>query len=527
MSGYFQYMINNSQEIFFYLLQHVQMTCIAVVMSVVIGVPLGILVSYYIKLSKLVIGFVNVVQAIPSVAMLGFAIPFLGIGIKPAIVMVILYSLLPIVKNTFIGIQNISPEIIEVAEGIGLTKKQTLQKVQIPLALPVIMSGVRISAVTAVGLMTIAAFVGAGGLGYLVFSGIRTVNNYQVLAGAVPACFLALCVDWLVGLVEKLVTPASLKRSRSKNEINKKHNKRQIRGIIIFTCCCIIILLISSLAGLNAGKSNLSIRVGAKDFTEQFIIGNMIADIIEDRTNLTVSRNFNMGGTQAVFNAIISDNLDIYVEYTGTAYVEILKYPPSSNHELVYQTVKKDFKDKYNIDVLNQWKFNDTYTLAVRRETAEKYNLVTISDLAKVSEHLIAGTTLEFLNRDDCMPGLKKMYNLHFAKEVGIDGSPRYIALVNHETDVVDAFSTDGLLKKFDLVVLKDDKNYFPPYYAIPLVRNETLKANPQLEAILDELGDKLTNEVMMDLNYQVDVEHKRPEDVARSFLLERNLIQK
>jgi osmoprotectant transport system permease protein len=527
MNAFFQYVSENGRDVFSYLLQHVQMTCIAVALAALIGVPLGILINYYTRLSKPVLGFVNVIQAIPSVAMLGFAIPFLGIGSKPAVIMVVLYSLLPIVKNTFIGIQNISPDTIEVAEGIGLTRKQILQKVQIPLALPVIMSGVRISAVTAVGLMTIAAFVGAGGLGYLVFSGIRTVNNEQVLAGAIPACILALSVDWAVGLVEKLVTPVSLQEPQNLDREAGRRKRHRSQGILAFILVCLTVLVVASFITSGMKNSNQTIRVGAKDFTEQLVVGSMVSDLIEDKTDLSVSRNFNMGGTQAVFNALTSNSLDLYVEYTGTAYVEILKHPASSDIDQVYQAVKKDYKEKYNIDVLDQMSFNDTYTLAVTQETAKKYGLKSISDLAKVSNRLTAGTTLEFLNRNDCLPGLKKLYKLNFAKEVGIDGSPRYVALTNGGTDVVDAFSTDGLLKKFNLAVLKDDKDYFPPYYAIPLIRDETLKAYPEVEPLLDELGKLLTNETMMNLNYQVDIEQKKPEDVAHQFLLQQGLIEK
>ena len=162
-------------------------------------------------------------------ALLGIAIPFLGIGSAPAIAMVILYSLLPIIKNTYTGLSNISPQIMEAAKGIGLTKMQRLFKIQIPLSLPVIMAGIRVSAVTAVGLMTIAAYIGAGGLGYLVFSGIRTINNFQILAGAIPACLLALLVDYVFSIIERLVTPISLQTNALTNinlwrEIYEKNN---------------------------------------------------------------------------------------------------------------------------------------------------------------------------------------------------------------------------------------------------------------------------------------------------------------
>lgn len=207
----FQYMAQHMQDILFRGFQHLQITLFAILIAVVIGVPLGILISYIKPFKKPVLGIANVVQAIPSIALLGFLVPFLGIGEKPAIFMVVIYSLLPIIKNTAIGLSNINAEMLEAAKGIGMTRFQVMTKVKLPLALPVIMAGIRISAVTSVGLVTIAAFIGAGGLGYLIYSGIRTVNTNQILAGAIPACLLALFVDGLGSVFEKITTPACFK----------------------------------------------------------------------------------------------------------------------------------------------------------------------------------------------------------------------------------------------------------------------------------------------------------------------------
>ena len=201
MANFIKYIINQKSQIINLLLQHIQLTFIAILFAIIIGIPLGILVSKNEKIRKYILGLINIFQAIPSMALLGLLVPMLGIGSKPAIVAVVLYSLLPIVKNTSTGILGIDKNIIESATGIGLTSKQILYKIQLPLALPVIMAGIRISAVTAVGLMTLAAFIGAGGLGYLVFSGVQTVNNVMILAGAIPACILALVVDYLFSKV--------------------------------------------------------------------------------------------------------------------------------------------------------------------------------------------------------------------------------------------------------------------------------------------------------------------------------------
>ena len=520
--SFISYTVANNGQILFLLAEHIRLTAVAVGLAILIGVPLGILISYMHRLSKPVLGVANVIQAIPSMALLGFAIPFLGIGTKPAIVMVVLYSLLPIIKNTYTGIEGINPQMLEAATGIGMTRSQILQKIQIPLALPIIMAGIRISSVTAVGLMTIAAFIGGGGLGYLVFSGIRTVNNDQILAGAIPACLLALFVDFVIGLIEKLVTPVSLQKVSG----SKKRNRGR-KAILGVTAAALVILF--TVSGItNATQSanqKETITVGGKDFTEQVLLTHLVSDVIEADTDLSVNRQPMLGGTQVAFGALKSGEIDLYVDYTGTCYVDTLKDPPLSDMEKVYQTVKTEFKKQYDIDVLKQMNFNNTYTLAVKPETAEKYNLKTFTDLSKVSNQLTISPTLEFMNRADSLPGLIKTYGFQFKDAKPMDGSPRYTALMSGNSDVVDAFSTDGLLKKYNLVVLKDDKSFFPPYYAVPLVRGEVLEKHPELSHVLEKLGSILTDDVMSELNYQVDELGKDPEQVAKEFLTGKNLI--
>lgn len=518
---FFEYIINNQQQILSLLLEHIKLTVISVGLAILIGVPLGIFISYMKKLNKPILGIASIVQAIPSMALLGFMIPLLGIGTLPAVVTVVLYSLLPIIKNTYTGIDNINPQTLEAAKGIGLTRFQVLTKVQIPLALPVIMAGVRISAVTAVGLMTMAAFIGAGGLGKLVFSGIRTVNNYQILAGAIPACLLALLVDFLAAMIEGLVTPISLQ----KGDLSSKRKKRTGKKIAlsIVALALVISFIFSYFNGIN--KNTKVITVGSKDYTEQVVLGNMVSDLIEAHTDISVNRQIELGGTQVCYTALKSGEIDMYIEYSGTAYGDLLKYPPISDVQEVYDTVKKDLKDKFGIDTLKQMSFNNTYTLAITQDTSAKYHLKSISDLAKVAPNLVSGTTFEFLNREDGLPGVKKIYGFDFKDSKALDSSPRYIALNNGDVDVIDAFSTDGLLKKFGLVTLEDDKNFFPPYYAIPIIAEDVLEKFPEIEPLMDQLGTALTNDVMQELNYKVDELQERPEDVAHDFLVEQGLI--
>ena len=518
---FIDYIIENKDQIISLCIEHIELTALALIIAIIIGVPIGILISYKRKLNKPVLGITSVTQAIPSMALLGFMIPFLGIGTAPAIVVVVLYSLLPIIKNTYTGIANISPATVEAATGIGLTKAQILTKIQIPEALPIIMAGVRISSVSAVGLMTMAAFIGGGGLGYLIFSGIRTVNNYQILAGAIPACILALLVDYFFGAIEKLVTPISL-QNETKSKEKQKKERRKNKIIVIITILIIGLLFLQEID--FSKKSENVIRVGSKDFTEQEILCYMTSQAIENNTDIDVENECNLGGAQVVFSALTNDNIDLYIDYAGTDYTDILKHKPISDVDKVYKTIKKEMKEKYDIEVLNQMAFNNTYALAVTKETAQKYNLATISDLTRVSNDLIIAPTLEFINREDGLAGLEKEYGLSFKDTIGIDGSPRYTALQNNNAQVIDAFTTDGLLKKFNLVVLEDDKNFFPSYYAIPLVRSDTLKEYPEIEKVLNALGPYLTDEVMQDLNYQVDELGKSPEKVATDFLNMINL---
>lgn len=520
MNGLWSFFTNKHDQILSLLGQHLYLSIVSVLVAIAIGVPLGILISKHKNLSKPIIGAANIIQAVPSLALLGLLIPFIGIGSTPAIVMVVLYSLLPIVKNTYTGLTNIDADILEAARGIGLTKSQTMKKVQLPLAFPMIMAGIRISAVTAVGLMTIAAFIGAGGLGYLVFSGVQTVDNNMILAGALPACILALLIDYIVGKLE-----SSLSYKNKQQAAASKSSKSPLKKGILLSATAILVVGVGATAIYSKADAKDTITIGSKNFSEQIILGNMVADLIEDKTDIHVERKMNLGGTQVAFNALNTGDIDLYVEYTGTGLVNILKKPAINNPDEVYKTVQQEFQKTYGIELLKPIGFNNTYALAVRQDTAQKYKLNTISDLAKVSNKLVLGPTIEFPNRNDGLIGLAKTYNMQFKDVKAIDGGLRYTALQNQESDVIDAFSTDGLLEAFHLKVLEDDKGFFPPYYAVPIVKQDTLKKYPELKRTINMLAGKLTDEKMRELNYRVDSLKEDPAKVAKDFLQKEKLI--
>lgn len=526
MTGFIRYMTDNSHAIWGYSLEHLRLTMTAVTIAVLIGVPLGILISYIRRLYKPVIGFANIVQAVPSLALLGFLIPLMGIGALPGISMVVIYSLLPIIKNTSTGLGNIDRETLEAAKGIGMTRMQVLLWVKLPLALPVIMTGVRISAVTAVGLVTLAAFIGAGGLGYLVYSGIRMVNTYMILSGALPACAMALLIDYGASLVERVVVPICFRSDVKSFTPDRIRRHRVNRALVIAGIGAILLLtLYANLPGRRP-EGVKTFTVGSKDYTEQIILGHMFAELIEDRTDFVVDRKLGLGGTHIVFGAMQTGEVDMYVEYTGTAYGATLGYSETKTADEVFAIIKKDFAEKYRMTFLEPIGFNNTYAMMVTPETAAKYKLKTVSDLARASSELIAGPGMEFAERHDGLKGLIAAYGMRFMDVIPLDGGvPKYTALLQNQVQTSDAFSTDGTLMKYNMVILEDDRQFFPPYHSVPLVRDEILEKYPEMRTVLNLLANAIDDAQMRNLNYQVDVEGKQPEEVAAAFLREKGLL--
>lgn len=525
INEFINFLALKGNEVISLALEHIELTLYAVLFSILVGVPMGILITRGKKLASFVLALASIVQAIPSLALLGFMIPILGIGSPPAIVMVFLYSLLPIVKNTYTGLMNINPDTLEAARGMGLTRGQILRMIQFPLALPVIMTGIRISAVTAVGLMTIAAFIGAGGLGYMVFSGVQTVNNYMILAGAIPACLLALVMDYIMGRIEVFVTPKGIKTADGKIKVGKR-DKAPFQKSLVLKLAPVMLALVLITTSVNALiKEPATISVGSMNFNEQLILGHMVSTLIEENTDITVDRKLNLGGSNVVLNSMKTGDLDLYVEYTGTAYVSIMGKEAISDSDETFKQAKEYYENNFGLTWLEPLGFNNTYTLAISKDLAKKHNLATFSDLAKIAPDLRLACTIVFSTREDGLLGLQKHYNMHFGEINTVDGGLRYNSISNDQSDVIDAFSTDGLLKAFDLQVLEDDLNLFPPYHAAPVVSMDTLEEYPEIAEELDKLSGLIDDETMRELNYKVDKEEQDPRNVADTFLKEKGLI--
>jgi len=288
-----------------------------------------------------------------------------------------------------------------------------------------------------------------------------------------------------------------------------------------------VLLLLFITASCSSSKKD-QIVIGSKNFTEQVILGEILSILLEEKTDLKIVKKLNLGGTFVCFTALKNGDIDIYAEYTGTGLVAILKKELIPDKETTYQTVKDEFKSKYNLQWLKPLGFNNTYTLTMREKQAKKLSIKKISDLKKYEGMLQAGFNHEFMERDDGYKGLSKKYNLRFKKEAKeLDSGLMYKAVKEKEVDVICGFATDGRIAAFNLVMLKDDKNFFPPYYAAPLVSMEISKKYPVIESALNKLGGLITDEEMRRMNYEVDQKGLKEETVARNFLVTKGLIDK
>ncbi len=270
------------------------------------------------------------------------------------------------------------------------------------------------------------------------------------------------------------------------------------------------------------------IVVASKNFTEQYILAEIIAQLIESQTDLHVERKLNLGGTQFAFEALRKGDIDIYPEYTGTGLVSILKQKPISNPKKTFHIVYNAFQKKYNLVWLNSFGFNNTYALAVRRNDAQFQDVTSISDLKEVAKTIKIGATHEFLYRQDGFPNLTKTYGIEFpeANAMSLDPGLMYTAIKEKQVDMIAAFSTDGRLEAFKLRLLKDDRQYFPPYEAAPLVRQSIIDTYPEIQPVLKKLQGTISNEEMMRMNYEVDSMGKSSAEVAHAFLSRKKLIK-
>ncbi len=289
----------------------------------------------------------------------------------------------------------------------------------------------------------------------------------------------------------------------------------------------LLLWLFVLLAACTPGRETRLI-IGSKNFSEQVVLSELVAQHLENRTGLEVERRFYLGGTYICHQALLADRMDVYVEYTGTALTAILKDPPQSSPPAVYARVRDEYAHRFDLEVTEPLGFNNTFAIVIRGEDARRLNLHTLSDAARYAPQWRAGFGYEFMERPDGYPGLAQTYGLRFAAPPRImDLGLLYRALLEKQVDLVAGNSTDGLIAALDLVVLEDDRHYFPPYEAVPIVRRQTLARHPQVRAALAELAGVISDAEMRQLNYAVDGQHRDAKDVVREFLQSKGLVRK
>jgi osmoprotectant transport system permease protein len=493
--------------------EHLLLVAIAMLVASAIGIPLGIFITRQPKLAPPILGIANVLQTIPSLAIFGFliSVPFFGgIGKNPAIVALTLYALLPLIRNTYIGISNVDSAVREAGKGMGMTDWQLLTQVEIPLAAGVILAGIRVATVISVGLATIAAAIGGGGLGVFIFRGLATVNNQLILAGAIPAAGIALVADFGLGWLERYL----MQPPKHRNKNNFKF--AAIGGALALTVMGAVIV--------QSQQIPATIAIGSKNFTEQIILGELLAQHIESHTKLKVDRQLNLGGTFICHEAVKSGQIAGYVEYTGTSLTAVLKQEPIKNPQVVFDTIKQAYSQQFQLEIMPPLGFENTFAFIVRSEDAQRLQIKTLSAAAKYTPQMRGGFGYEFLERKDGYPAVAKTYGLKFAKTQQMEFGLMYQALKEKQVDLIAANSTDGLISVLNLVVLEDDKHYFPPYQAVPVFNQATLKKYPELRTAINQLAGLISTKDIQTMNYQVDNQSLPVNQVVHDWLKLKNI---
>lgn len=487
------------------LLEHLQISLMSLVIAIVIAIPLAIFLSNRKKINEGVLQVTGIFQTIPSLALLGLFIPFMGIGKIPAITALVIYAIFPIYQGAVTGFAEIDPSLEEAARAFGMTKWEKLKKYKLSLAMPIIMSGVRTSSIMIIGTATLAALVGAGGLGSFILLGIDRNNSSLILIGAISSALLAVLFGGLIKYLQ-----------------NKK-----LKTILISFVMALLLLLLSFVP--FGGNNKKPLVIAGKLGAEPEILINMYKELIEDETDLKVELKPNFGKTTFLYEALKSGSVDLYPEFTGTITSTLLEEDPGDiekDPEEYYKVARDEILKQDDLAYLSPSEFQNTYALAVREDFAEENNLEKISDLKKLEKSLVAGFTLEFNDREDGNKGLKSLYDLNFDVKT-MEPALRYTAISNKSIDVTDVYSTDSQIITNKLRVLEDDKKLFPPYQAAPILRSETLEKYPELEKALGKLSGKITSKEMAEMNYEVDVKGRPAKDVARDYLIKEGLIEK
>lgn len=497
-----------------YLAWHVLLSASALLLGLAISLPLAVAASRSARLRWPVLAFAGLIQTIPSLALLALFYPLLlglsaaseavfgkgfsALGFLPSLLALTLYSMLPILRTATTGILGVDPAVREAADGVGMTPRQRLWQVELPLAMPVIMAGVRTAAVWTIGAATLSTPVGQTSLGNYIFAGLQIENWVFVLFGCLASAVLAMSVDQLLGLIE---TGAAKRR----------------RGLIITGAALLAIGTLAAVSPLAAIGKPASYVVGAKNFSEQYILAELMAERLE-ATGARVSRKEDLGSAVA-YRALAAGELDVYVDYTGTLWTNVLNRNDNPGREAVLAQLTAELKKRDGVVVLGSLGFENAYAFAMRADRAEALGIASLADLARQAPGLTLGSDLEFLSRPE-WKGVDRAYDFHFKAERSFQPTFMYRALAGGEADVISAFSSDGRISADKLVVLTDPKGALPPYDAVILVSPKRAGDERLLSALRPLVGS-VSVEAMRAANYSVDRDRDKvtPVEAARGLV--------
>lgn len=492
-----------------YLGNHVLISAASLAVGLALSLPLAVLASRHPRLRVVALAAAGLVQTIPGLALLALFYPLLlglsavteqtlgfkvpALGLLPTVMALTLYSMLPILRNGITGLMGVDPRVIEAADGVGMTPRQRLLEVEVPLAAPVVMAGIRTAAVWTIGAATLATSVGQTSLGNYIFSGLQTENWVSVLFGCAAATVLALIADFLLGLIETGVTRR-----------NRAYLVAGAAGLVAGTCLALLPLL-------EAPKP--AYVLGAKNFSEQFILAELMSARLE-AAGAAVERQESLGSAVA-FRALASGDIDAYVDYSGTLWTNVLGHADTPPRTELLAQLGAELRTRYGVEVLGSLGFENAYVLAMSAETAKARGIASISDLTAKAPLLVLGSDLEFLSRPE-WSALKSAYGLSFRAEHSYSPTFMYRALATGAADVISAFSSDGRISAGNLTVLADPKGAAPSYDAVILIAPKRAH-DDRLRRALGPLVGAIPVERMREANLMVDrdVGKATPKDAA------------
>jgi osmoprotectant transport system permease protein len=493
--------------------QHVLLSVSALPLGLVLSLPLAVLAARDARVRWPVLALASLIQTIPGLALLALFYPLLlalgaligqrlpALGFLPSLLALALYSMLPVLRNGVAGIMGVDPAVREAADGLGMTPGQKLWRVELPLAAPVIMAGVRTAAVWTIGAATLSTPVGQPSLGNYIFSGLQTENWVFVLFGCAAAAVLALAADQLLGLIE--------------GGLAHHDRRRVLAGAVGLALGAAV-----AVAPLWAHGSQPPYVIGAKNFSEQFILADLIGHRLEAEGAAVQTREGL--GSAVIFRALAAGDIDAYVDYSGTLWTNVLGRRDIPSRQAMLADLTAELKARYGVTLLGPLGFENAYALAMRADRAQSLGVSSLADLAPAAPGLTLGGDLEFLSRPE-WAAIRDAYGLNFKAERAYNPTFMYQALRSGEADVISAFSSDGRIAADHLVTLSDPKGAVPAYDAVVLV-SPRRAGDQRLLAALRPLIGRIPVEAMRQANLSVDRDRDKTTPAAAAAALSKSV---